>query len=79
MALGRKTGGRKAGTPNKDNAQITKMVDQALDEAGGVEYLKRQAESNPAAFLSLVGKRMPRVVEGPGDNGEHTVTFTWRS
>lgn len=36
------------------------MILAALDDAGGVEYLKKQAETNPSAFLALVGKILPR-------------------
>ncbi len=39
------------------------MILQALDEAGGADYLKEQAERNPAAFLTLVGKIMPRDIK----------------
>jgi hypothetical protein len=40
------------------------MIEQALTNAGGVEYLERQAIANPAAFLSLVGKILPLQVTG---------------
>jgi len=36
------------------------MILEALDGAGGVDYLTKQAKANPAAFLSLVGKLLPR-------------------
>lgn len=36
------------------------MVLIALSNAGGVEYLERQAEANPAAFLSLVKQLLPK-------------------
>ena len=48
-----KTGGRRKGTPNKLNADVQAMILAALDMAGGVEYLARQAETNPSAFLGL--------------------------
>lgn len=72
MAIGKKTGGRKKGTPNKMTGALKEMVLTALDEAGGVDYLTAQAESNPSAFLTLVGKVLPLQVNGPGDKGEHT-------
>ncbi len=63
--------GRKPGTPNKFTIEIKSMVEQALQQAGGVKYLAQQAEDNPAAFLALVGKLVPRdlnhrVTETPG-------------
>jgi hypothetical protein len=58
-----KTGGRTKGTPNKITAEVKDMVRQALDESGGVEYLKAQAVQNPTAFLTLVGKLLPSQVK----------------
>ena len=40
------------------------MVLAALSEAGGVECLTRQAEKNPAAFMTLLGKVLPMQVTG---------------
>lgn len=59
-----KTGGRAKGTPNKLTADVKAMVLEALDKAGGVSYLLTQAQSNPNAFLSLVGKVLPMTVAG---------------
>lgn len=39
------------------------MVLGALDAAGGEEYLTRQAKENPPAFLSLVGKTLPKDIK----------------
>lgn len=51
------------------------MILQALDDAGGVSYLRDQADTNPSAFLTLVGKVLPLQVTG--ENGaaiQHAVT-----
>lgn len=69
-----KTGGRKKGTTNKLTADVKAMVLAALDQAGGVAYLLTQAQSNPNAFLTLVGKVLPMQVTGDPDNPLHTVT-----
>ena len=66
MAKGIKTGGRVAGTPNKTPTAIKDMIIKALDDCGGVEYLKKQAVDNPNAFLTLVGKVIPLQVTGDG-------------
>lgn len=39
------------------------MITEALDRAGGVAYLVRQAELNPAPFLALLGKLLPREMQ----------------
>lgn len=63
-----KTGGRQKGTPNKVTGQLKEMILEALDKAGGVEYLLGQAHDNPTAFLTLVGKVLPMTVSGDPDN-----------
>jgi ubiquinone biosynthesis protein UbiJ len=68
MAVGKKTGGRKKGTPNKTTTAIKEMVIDALDKAGGVNYLLTQAADNPTAFLTLVGKVLPLQVQGDPDH-----------
>ena len=55
-------GGRQKGVPNKFNADVKAMILQALNGAGGAAYLQRQADENPAAFMSLVGKVLPMQV-----------------
>ena len=57
-----KTGGRRKGTPNKLNADVKAMILAALDKVGGEEYLVRQAETNPTAFMTLLGKILPTMI-----------------
>ncbi len=66
MAKGVKTGGRKKGTPNKMTGALKEMILQALDEqpGGGIGYLKLQAQENPNAFMSLLGRVLPMQVTG---------------
>jgi hypothetical protein len=59
MAKGRKTGGRKPGTPNKLTADVKSPSVAAFNEVGGSAYLVRLAEDNPAVFCSLLGKVVP--------------------
>lgn len=73
-----KTGGRVKGTPNKATAQLKDMILQALDEAGGINYLLHQSRENPTAFMTLVGKVLPLQVNGAGDNGEHIHELRWK-
>lgn len=55
--------GRPKGARNKATAEIKDMVRQALDGAGGVSYLIRQADENPPAFMGLVGRIMPKEIQ----------------
>jgi hypothetical protein len=54
--------GRKAGVPNKVTGDVKAMILGALEQAGGQAYLAEQAEQNPGAFLSLIGKVIPKEV-----------------
>lgn len=73
--------GRKKGVPNKVSRDLKEMVIEALHRAGGVDYLVTQAEKNPQAFLSLLGKVLPRYpmvlngTEAGGDTRAVTVMF----
>ena len=55
--------GRPLGVKNKAPAKIREMVAQALDKAGGVKYLVKQAHKEPRAFLSLVKAIIPKQLE----------------
>lgn len=76
MALGRKTGGRQKGTPNKTTALLKDAVIEAAvnagDEEGLVGYLTAVARDNPSAFLTLLGKVLPMQVNA---THEGSVTF----
>lgn len=56
--------GRPKGIPNKVTKEVKQMILDALDKAGGVDYLVGRA-SDPktaSAFLTLVGKVLPLQV-----------------
>ena len=59
---GKKFGGRQKGTTNKATKELKDMILGALDDAGGQEYLRLQAIENPGAFLTLVGKVLPKDI-----------------
>jgi len=62
--------GRPKGIPNKNTGLIREMIAQALNDAGGVDYLVSRARDpkTASAFLVLVGKVVPVQVTG-GDGG----------
>jgi hypothetical protein len=66
--------------PNKVTAQLKEMILEALDNAGGVDYLEKKANDprTASAFLSLIGKVLPMTIQGPGENGEHAFTVIER-
>jgi len=69
-AQGRKTGGRKKGTPNKITALLRDDILQAAADAhpdGRLGYLTLQAKENPTAFMTLLGKVLPTEVKVDAD------------
>lgn len=60
-APGERRGGRQKGTPN-ELPDLRAITLKALMNAGGVAYLEQQARENPAPFLALLGRVMPREV-----------------
>lgn len=75
MAKGRKTGGgSRAGVQNKLTSDVKAMILAALDRAGGVDYLARQAEENPGPFMVLVGRVLPMGITG---NGGRPLVIRW--
>ena len=67
IGAGKKGPGRPKGSPNKTTAAVKDMILQALGNKGGVKYLEKQADDNPTAFLSLVGKVLPLDVNASGN------------
>ena len=71
--------GRPKGALDKGNALIREMVAQALNQAGGVDYLARVAESHPGPFLGLVGKVLPIQVTGEdGGAVQHSLQIRFK-
>lgn len=74
MAKGVKTGGgSRKGIPNKVNKELKDMILGALSDAGGQDYLMRQANENPSAFLSLVAKVLPKEATHTIEGGEKPI------
>ena len=67
-----KTGGRQRGTVNKTTALLKDAVLEAAEAAGDkggmVAYLTNQAEQNPTAFMSLLGRVLP--LQNASDDGD---------
>lgn len=72
MAKGKKTGGRKKGTPNKVSGALKDAILQAAEQAGEeqgiIGYLQKQANLNPGPFLALLGKVLPLQIGGDPGN-----------
>ena len=54
--------GRPPGAKNKKTIELRDMILGALDKAGGMAYLVRQADENPVAFMALLAKTLPKDI-----------------
>lgn len=52
--------GLKKGQSLGKTIALTEMIDGALNKLGGMEWLVEQGKENPTAFMSLIGKRLPK-------------------
>jgi len=64
IGAGKRGPGRPKGSQNKVTADVKGMILTALADAGGAKYLLDQAKTNPTAFLTLIGKVLPKEVTG---------------
>lgn len=78
MAFRKGQGGRPKGAKNKATAALKDMVLEALADAGGVKYLRAQAEKNPNAFLTLVGKVLPLQIGAGDGSGITKLVIEWQ-
>lgn len=59
--------GRPKGSKNKLSVDLRALIEAALHDVGGREYLAQQATDNPAAFMALVGKLVPKDIKLEGE------------
>ena len=53
---------RTKGAIGKLNKDMKEVIHLAFQRAGGIDYLVRQAEAEPKAFMGLLGKIVPAEV-----------------
>ena len=69
MAKGRKTGGRRKGTPNRLTVCIKTAIEGAFAKVGGEEFLVKVAREDPRTFCALLGRVLPAQLEHSGTDG----------
>lgn len=62
MARGKKTGGRRAGTPNKSTRIVKEALWTAFEGLGGVSAFTQWAQANPNLFYSMLPKMLPSEI-----------------
>ena len=82
MALGKKTGGRQKGSLNKTTQSALVAIELAADALGGTQRLVDWAKEDPANekvfWGTIYPKLLPLQVNGPGDQGQHILQFSWQ-
>lgn len=70
MALGKKTGGRQKGTPNKLSTTVKDNFIAVFADLNGQDltHMKEWAAENPTQFYNLYAKLLPFQVAGDPDN-----------
>ena len=62
MAQGKKTGGRKAGEPNKLSKEVKEELIAAFHQLNGLDGLVAWGKANPTPFYQLWGKLLPKDI-----------------
>lgn len=77
--VGKPGPGRPKGSQNKVTVTARTMILEALDKAGGVDYLVARAKDCPGPFLALVGRVLPLQMVGDDQGGPVRIEATWMS
>lgn len=59
--------GKPKGTRNLTSMRAAEMVLQTLEDKGGVEWLSKMADKQPAVFAGLLGRLLPRDIHLQGN------------
>ena len=75
-SMGNRGKGRRKGSQNKNTQEIKSMILAALDNVGGVEYFITQAKENPVAFMTLIGRILPKEIVGEVNGSVQIASIT---
>lgn len=73
MALGKKTGGRKAGTPNKNSITVKESLKAVYERLGGDDAMLEWAKQNPDEFYRHWIKMLPTEVRNDVTSSDGTL------
>lgn len=69
MTVGKKTGGRVAGTPNKTTAAVKQALESAYSAIGDDEQFAKWASENQTEFYKLWSKMLPQELNAKMSGG----------
>ena len=75
-SMGNRGKGRRKGSQNKNTQEIKSMILAALDNVGGVDYFVTQAKENPVAFMTLIGRILPKEIVGEVNGSVQIASIT---
>lgn len=76
-AGGKKTGGRKKGTPNKVSANVRSNVLEVFSKLRGVDGMAEWATNNQSEFYKIYAKLLPTDIDVNADvNGK--IVIEWQ-
>lgn len=79
MAKGKKTGGRKAGVPNKATAAVKEGILLCYSGIGGDDAFQQWARANPTEFYTKIYvKVLPLQLGGTDGEPLKSLTFKWQ-
>jgi hypothetical protein len=78
MPLPKRGPGRPKGASNKITRDIKEAILAAFDKVGGADYLARQADENPTAFMTLLGKVLPTQISNADGEGPFVIEVVKR-
>ena len=61
---------RPKGSPNKLGTLIRIAIEKSFDQVGGVKYLVRMAEQEPKAYMTLLGRVIPKELTLSDETGD---------
>ncbi len=61
---GKKTGGRRPGSPNRITLSVKQALIEAFEKRGGVKSLLEWADTEPTEFYKLWAKMLPTEISG---------------
>lgn len=70
MAKGKKTGGRKAGTPNRTTVEVKAALEHCYNAIGGDKNFAAWAATNTTEFYKLWAKLIPVQLNHADADGE---------
>ena len=77
MAKGKKTGGRRPGSPNKVASTAKDNIIAVFDKVGGRDKMAQWAEENQTEFFKIYARLLPVDVDVGGKDGANEIKITF--